>query len=129
MQIDDHYTNIISEARKVRGEMVREMLLTAFKRMMNATEQRTRYEKPQRIVAKSAIAIGVLAAVFYAGFVTASSRVLTISHADPVVPALKFKLTSGQDEAMWQAASSYFPDQYVNQGKNEDGNVMTYEHD
>ncbi len=81
------------------------------------------------VVAKAAIVVGVLGAVFYAGFLTASTGLPTFNHADEVPPASTSNSVSLQGDAAPQEAWSYFPANYVNQGKNEDGNVMTYEHD
>ncbi len=81
------------------------------------------------VVAKTAIVIGVLGIVFYAGFVTGSTGLPTFDHPDSVAPPLSWSSAFFQDNTTAQEAWSYFPDNYVTQGKNEDGNVMTYEHD
>ncbi len=80
------------------------------------------------IFTRTAIVIGVLGIVFYAGFVTGSTGP-TFVLAGSVAPPLSWSSAFFQDNTSAQEAWSYFPDNYINQGKNEDGNVMTYEHD
>ncbi len=57
------------------------------------------------------------------------SGVQICSGSQLVAPALQPDSGLMQSEGMPREPWGYLPDHYVNQGKNEKGNVMTYEHD
>ena len=110
--------------------------------LSNSKSQAAKQAVLRAVAAKIAIVIGALGAVFYIALnqsdpqaaanspgTQAAVRYLDTIPADPAAPAAQVSLAAVQGQPKSQRIPDYFPDSYVNQGKYESGNVMTYEHD
>ena len=94
------------------------------------------------IAVKIAVVVGALGAIAYIALhqsdplaaVHSPGTPAEVSYVDttpvnPATPATQISWAAVQSQPTPQRIPGYFPDGYVNQGKDQGGNVVTYEHD